>query len=61
MDKKIEALQKLISGHQNIVFFGAMAVIMSGFMVFQQKVEFRISEVWMAYIIRNGIIRRRRF
>lgn len=53
MDKKIEALQKLISGHQNIVFFGGA--------VFQQKVEFRISEVWMAYIIRNGIIRRRRF
>ena len=26
MDKKIEALQKLISGHQNIVFFGGAGV-----------------------------------
>ena len=52
MDKKIEALQNLISEHQNIVFFGGAGV---------STAEFRILEVWMAYIIRNGIIRRRRF
>ena len=48
-----EQLKQWIEASDNIVFFGGA--------VCQRKAEFRIFEVWTGYIIRNMIIRRRRF
>ena len=51
--KKLKQLQKLISGHQNIVFFGGAGVSTESGIPDFRSVD--------GYIIRNGIIRRRRF
>ena len=48
-----EKLQELISGSDNIVFLAAPA--------YRRRAAFRISAAWMACIIRNTTIRRRKF
>lgn len=50
---KIEVLQQMIDERMKIVFLAEQ--------VFQQKAESRISEAWTGFIIKNMIIRRRRY